>query len=1110
MSSAKRPASGQDRGDIKNGAPRPAAAENNSRPDCWPAAEISAQLSTEQRQLLNLDQDTIVRAGAGAGKTTALVGALLNDLLARQIPAAEIAVCTFTRAAAEELRSRIAARLLELDGQQAVDIQQLAIGTIDALALQVIRRRGLQQGQNPLQRPARAGQLLAASQQAVNDTLLEMTAEQLTALNTIGISADSYHTVRRLQTLEDDQLLVGQQLRTTALSVPDPDQALEALNALLAELTHPGQQAKVEQELRAVASGDWRAIGTTAWGVSKKDLLPRREAAQLARDHYRQGLIDAQFAALKEVLILFWERYQQRLAEIKEQRQLASFSDLLQQAAELITDDRPFTRLYLDEAQDTGPRQRQFLQQLVSGPLISVADANQSIYAFRGADLDYFLNSTAGQPELQLTDNYRSRPEVLEAVEALCRPGLGQSMLAMRAAGEQAERRGQAEILISRQEKGVSAAKEAEALLPEAIARARAAGFQWAEITVLLNTNHQIQSAAAVCRQLGIPFRALSSSGWLNSEEVLDLRALLQLLVDPNNDGALIRVLSSPLLAVDDQHIAELNKQRRADDWQAPLFAYRQYLDTEVQQRLDQLLSQTETLPFAERLYRIISARDLDLVLMAADPSGNRWEHVLRFIDLLDQLEHQAQALGGAELLELLEQESEVSEQRSGPKTVGDSDVLTLQTVHNAKGQQFPCVIVAGFSKPSTQSKSLLLDTDGSLGLNIAGAADTQASQLLEQQANKDRAERQRLLYVALTRAEDCLLVLLSGRAVKGDPGATSFAGPLAELMPETLAAQGEINGLAYELLDPKGGQQVELAASAAEQLDDPVAVDYQSPPSVAGPLSASVLADWRRCSLRRWLEGELGLVGGEEVGGPSANGSGSGANDSADDRQSAGGQQQLSGQSSNSFGPALVAGGAREFGLAVHRALELVINQQLGPQEACRQAGVSNSREQEAWELLAVAEQRLAQISGVDDHQGAVPSAEQRFTLALGPYQLNGQVDVLIDSQQRTIIDWKTGDEEEFSEDYSWQRRIYGLAALRQAPGTVEVRTVYLNGHQADEVDRWQPEDLGQLEEQLLAEIEAVLSAEPQPASEQRQGFCRRCPGLNEICPVSQSLVDG
>src|SRR5687767_3941705 len=106
-------------------------------------------LSSEQAKALSLTEDTVVAAGAGAGKTTTLVASVVCDLLVHGHDPESICVCTFTRAAAASLQARTQAALSLLAGPQAPDMSSMWIGTIDSLCARILRSHALEVGIDP-------------------------------------------------------------------------------------------------------------------------------------------------------------------------------------------------------------------------------------------------------------------------------------------------------------------------------------------------------------------------------------------------------------------------------------------------------------------------------------------------------------------------------------------------------------------------------------------------------------------------------------------------------------------------------------------------------------------------------------------------------------------------------------------------------------------------------------------------------------------------------------------------------------------------------------------------------------------------------------------------
>lgn len=925
------------------------------------------RLSPSQAEALDIEEDTLLLAGAGAGKSTTLLGALAADLLLRKIPPSELALVTFTRSAAWALRARLEETLYLL-GEDVPGLDEMWIGTIDAIAARTLRTFALRGGRDPDAYPAGDAERMRAAREALR--VVDMPLEPLHG----WIDVEGDQLLEILLRFEEEAR--GRSPWVAPPPTPNAEAALRPMRELLREITSEEQRRFLEEDIRKIESGE--IPGNGKWGMRAK----KREKALQAKDLFRQDQIDFRSYPVADTFLELWQSW-------RREYRARGFGEIMEEAAELI-EDPPLQKLYLDEAQDTTAAQFGFLRQLLRGPLVAVGDPNQSIYGFRGADLRNFLQQTKDFPRITLRDNYRSRPAILDAVEEICRPLLGDDLLRMQTPLEG----GEVVSYILRGEKTPPPSEEARLL--SGLLRRELERFRPEEIAVLFRSNGDLETFYRQARLDGLPVAALRSGGLLLQEECRDLLALLRFWVLADEESKL-RVLSSPLCGLSAEELL---------DWSGSIS------EAPLPHETGDMLGEV---PLSFVLEDALRLFHFDLILLLADPSGARWENVQSFLRALRRAEEDGPGMDYEALLQFFEES--LGEERPPEAPPG---TIRMQTIHQAKGAEYRVVILPrlGRSLQNRSGRKLFLLPDDQLALSLPGSLRSRAAEEGEEEARAAlEAEERRLLYVALTRASERLVLL--GSAKEGAPLSGLVADlPGEEDIPE-LPQSEEVDREEVsdpELLQPEGG------LPRAEPRD----------------ISWSALRSWNRCSLRRQLEGEWGL-GGEEASG---------------------------------------GGGKRMLGLEVHRAIA---------------QGDPAGLEGEALLMYG-----RAREYGDAEHE--VP-----FEFALGSWTIRGRIDWIRRGEMWEIVDWKTGEEEDFHEDYSAQRKIYGLAALRGGAEAVRARTVYLRSGEEEE-DTWKGKDLRRLEEEVRGEVEEILSRAPKPATEEAEPFCAGCPGMIAVCPVSKA----
>ena len=544
----------------------------------------------------------------------------------------------------------------------------------------------------------------------------------------------------------------------------------------------------------------------------------------------------ANSAALKELIRLSGE-FEERFLAAKRDKNMVDFGDVEHFALSILVneDETPtdvaldyakrFEEVMIDEYQDSN-RVQELLLGSVARPdnRFMVGDVKQSIYKFRLARPELFvekyntytLESSVNQ-KVNLSKNFRSRPEVLEQINHLFRqlmtPALGQIDYDEAAAlhpgasypdsGD--DRRGELLIVDSKEEVSDEMAEDLAALHSRELeARAvaekiralvdpekgmmvsdkgelRRAGY--GDIVILLRTMSGWSDVfTRVLNDNGIPAIADLQSGYFDAPEVKLILDYLRIIDNPCQDIPLAAVLHSVIGGVTSEEMALMMAEYQADPerTEQPKFhkAYRYYLEKGADEALKSKLAVIEEQMEELRFYsHHLSVRDLIRRIMnmtgydrlaSAMPGGR----VRR--GNLEQLEQKAEDYAKTSyrglfnfiryIEHLQKYEVDFGEAASGE----NNDAVRVMSIHRSKGLEFPIVFVSGLAKPFNQQDSnarVLLHPD--LGI-AAGCIDLETrvrTKTLQQRvfARKMRldslGEELRVLYVALTRAKEKLIL---------------------------------------------------------------------------------------------------------------------------------------------------------------------------------------------------------------------------------------------------------------------------------------------------------------------------------------------------------------
>jgi ATP-dependent helicase/nuclease subunit A len=517
---------------------------------------------------------------------------------------------------------------------------------------------------------------------------------------------------------------------------------------------------------------------------------------------------------------------------------LARAADLLAHDAALRrAESDAFELLLVDEFQDTDPLQCEIILRLCQerdaaaslpleevvlarGRLFLVGDPKQSIYRFRGADLEMFARARRflldqGGAELLLTANFRSRPAVIDAVNTLFQPFIGPAndfepdYVAL-VAHREADRSVAAPVELWSVAPATPDAKarqrrtaEGKAIARE-IAALHASGTGYGKVAILLRTLSVLPFYVQPLRDRAIPFVVAGGKSFVQRSEVGELASLLLAAADPDDPVACLGALRSTLFAVSD---ADLLAAVATADGTAPLH-WPALVESPVEsvaraaRELARLHAIVRRAPAADAVEQLVEATLL-LPLSAAARDGE--QRVANLRKLAGQAVARAEEtrLPLAEALrDLLATHEQVDGEAERSLADEEIDAVRILTIHKAKGLEYDVVFVGDLARSGDRRErsEVALRSFAAGGapraalaiatLDLVNAAEVARS---ERELRHQEAEGKRLLYVACTRARERLILVHSakqnGHAPWIDPlGALGYAadghapadGPLA------------------------------------------------------------------------------------------------------------------------------------------------------------------------------------------------------------------------------------------------------------------------------------------------------------------------------------------
>jgi ATP-dependent helicase/nuclease subunit A len=873
-----------------------------------------------------LDRHVSVTAGPGSGKTTVLVERYLHILRQhKEIGIDNLVAITFTNRAANEMRERLRKEfdqiLRETTGAERQHwmrhkrtLDGAVITTIHGFCSRLLREFPVEAGIDPqftLLDEHRAALLLES---VVEEALTEFISSGHTEISklTLGVGRGKlasalvqlYRDVRG-QGLSFDEL--ARQTANTHAGEAERRSAVAKLSECVAAFLGERRTTPKARGSQAEVSSEWRLLLPHIEKIPDEEsladfcrLIEGFRKVRPSKSGSLAGHIDAldeliwakefggnvpqicfdAFAkhyALEVIEVL--QNIDARLEAEKQKLSAVDFDDLQLRALKLLERQEVLARasqryrfFLVDEFQDTNGLQRDLMTRLALGEektrtganLFIVGDRKQSIYGFRGADVDVFGEMTEalvakGGVDLPLHLNFRSQPPLIDFFNylfaRLFQPSDEAKQEDLGELGYVEHERSAAkrkprdpaplvELLVSttspEEKKEDTRERDAQQLAARISSLAGSAGIppasngvtsqegdervnsnnyapsveggrdardpsnrlhsngrpsvQFRDIALLFRAMTDVPTYEAAFRRANIPYQTIQGKGFYDREEITDLIQLLRFLDNKTDELALAAVLRSPLCGISDNALLALRcapwidetdgekRLRHFSQTRKLFYALRRhdriaFIADEEHALLDQALAFINSLierrshyTLSDLLRFAVERSEYQTVIAATFDGAQRLANVQKLFRLAERFEH-----SGAHLIRDFVQYVEEFEALGSRESEGQIDesanAVKLMTIHQAKGLEFPIVIIPDLQRLTNVADSwYLLDRRRGLTMKIPDGRGKQVTGLTfarfsERAKLREQFESMRLLYVAFTRAQDRLI--LSG-AIKG------------------------------------------------------------------------------------------------------------------------------------------------------------------------------------------------------------------------------------------------------------------------------------------------------------------------------------------------------
>ncbi len=808
-----------------------------------------------RRAVAETNQSFIVEASAGTGKTRTLIDRILRLVLEKgpagpPLALSQVCAITFTEKAAGEMKVRLRQHFeqiildpaaspahLERAREALNDLETAAISTFHSFAVSLLKERPIEAALDPrfvaldeirselffrkVWQPwiaraleERTPALEKALRNGIRLEVLEELARilRLKWLAIRNLECDSPPSEEQCLERARDLLPQGKTLLEKILK--SEDKLLSYLESTLNWLQRPDRNADNLRKAGSVgAGGNW--IGGKETVRAVREFI--KEAVDFQASYQNlpaQQLLDEIARWIKEEFIK--GEWQKR----KQAEGLLDFDDQLYQARDLLLNHKAVRRefqeryktLLVDEFQDTDPVQLEMVLLLSStdfeesdvarlrpepGRLFLVGDPKQSIYRFRNADIETYLEivdpirrEALGLNLLELTTNFRSVPSILGFVDAAFKEAMQTNeddsqyqppYLAFEGRGyRKTELQPPAvHLLGDRDRESDAKLKTREFIERESKRIARQVreiygsdswkiqdssekkGDGWraprfGDIAILLPVLSYAYVLEEALRDMEIPYVLEGGKFYYARSEVSSAITVLRAIANPNDSVALYGSLRSIFFGLSDEDLLDEHFKGRALDYrtavppESPLSHPYEILRDLHRRRHERPASETLEILLQETGAReVLATRGFQSLA-----NLNKLGRTLRTLQEDGTYSQIVEMLQTMDEEKLAESESRLMEERS--------NAVRIMSIHKAKGLDFPIVLVAALGlKRKTPAKNLLADprSRGIFALSISGMQTPSWNELANEEKRREKAELVRLLYVALTRARDHLIL---------------------------------------------------------------------------------------------------------------------------------------------------------------------------------------------------------------------------------------------------------------------------------------------------------------------------------------------------------------
>lgn len=471
------------------------------------------------------------------------------------------------------------------------------------------------------------------------------------------------------------------------------------------------------------------------YAKSAKNLISARKTKNLSIEEFEKDN-----ARMKNIgdIVRIMKGYEEEL----KRSNAFDFDDLLIKTHELLSEDREtlekfsnrFRYIHIDEFQDTNAVQYDIVKMLsyVHGNIFAVGDDDQSIYGWRGADINNILGferDFKNAKVYKLERNYRSTKKILDVANTVIKHNTNRKDKTLWTGNDDGVN---PEVYIADDESGE--AQYTAIQIKNLVAR----GYKYSDFAVLMRINALSRSYEQEFMKYGLPCRVYGGFKFFERKEIKDLTAYLRLLCNPLDNEAVLRVINVPKRGIGDKSIEVLQKYADGNGFSVfdgvfdcDLLDLNNGAKSKIRSFKDiisSLIVDKETMTLTELVKSVIDKTNyMSCFEEKTEENEDKKRNVNELLASVEEFEKQNPQASLSEYLNGITLSSDTDE-------INDGNFITLATVHSVKGLEYRVVFVCGLDR-----EIFPIERNGSI--------------------DDDIEEERRLMYVAVTRARERLYI---------------------------------------------------------------------------------------------------------------------------------------------------------------------------------------------------------------------------------------------------------------------------------------------------------------------------------------------------------------